>query len=109
MQNDLDDVRLAHVADSEQQTELIVSLADDRVLAKQQRLGSLLGPTEPCLRRGGGLISARGKTHGNHVFDVGVDVRPWEGPTEPCLRRGRGSMSVHGKDQGNRVFDVGGD
>jgi len=102
VQNDLDDVRLAHVADSEQQTELIVSLADDRVLAKQQRLGSLLGPTEPCLRRRestsahgkdprnhvfdvGGLISARGKTHGNHVFDVGGRC--------PSMGRTQGTMS----------------
>jgi len=88
MQNDLDDVRLAHITDSEQQTELIVSLADDRVLAKQQRLGSLLGPTEPCLRRREST-SAHRKDQRNHVFDVGVDVRPWKGPR-------------------NHVFDVGG-
>jgi len=52
----LDDVRLAHVADSEEKTELVVSFTYDGVLAEQKRLCSLLwsrqfGEHESCHQR----------------------------------------------------------
>ena len=42
----LDDVRLAHVADAEQQAEVAVALAHHRRLAEHQRLGALLRPRD---------------------------------------------------------------
>ncbi len=42
----LDDVGLAHVADAHEERELAVTLADDGVLAEQQRLRPLLWPRE---------------------------------------------------------------
>jgi len=44
-------------------------------------------------------MSVHGKDQGNHVFDVGVDVRPWERPKEPCLRRA-GRCPPMGRTQG---------
>jgi len=42
----LDDVRLAHVPDTQQQVQLTVARTDDRSLAEHERLGALLGPRQ---------------------------------------------------------------
>jgi len=42
----LDNVRLAHVPDAQQQVELTVARTDDRSLAEHERLGALLGPRQ---------------------------------------------------------------
>lgn len=44
----LDDVTLAHVADTEHEGQLAVALADDGVPAEEQRLRALLGPRQLC-------------------------------------------------------------